>query len=52
MCVLFIVFYFFMKYYLLTAREAKRISDIKRAPLVGALAELGNGLILIRSFNK
>lgn len=52
MVVLSILFFYLISKYLNAAREIKRVVDVKRAPLLGAFLELGNGLPIIRAFNK
>jgi len=41
-----------IRYYLLSAREIKRIEANMRAPVISAFQESINGLYVIRAFNK
>ena len=52
-CVVCTLYYFkLIRYYLLTAREIKRILDIVKAPLIGVIQEASQGVHVIRPFNR
>ena len=47
-----VVYYFTIKYYMLTSVELKRLEANTRAPLISHIQETINGIYVIRAFNK
>ena len=47
-----VIYVFLIKYYLVTARDLKRLEDVRKAPVISHFSETINGTYLIRSFHK
>jgi hypothetical protein len=46
------IYYRVFNYYMITAREVKRIESVQRAPVISSLQEMIHGTYVIRAFGR